>query len=314
MKKTAFLFPGQGSQKVGMGSRLSGLYPEIARDVFLRADGILEYPISRLCFEGPEEALTQTENAQPGIFLASMAALHVLKTRGLAPQAVAGHSLGEYSALVAAGALTFETALRLVRKRGLLMAEAAKQSQGTAMAAIMGIPAEKVEEICASSRCLGCVEIANLNSPQQTVISGERKAVEQASAEARRIGGKAIPLKVSAPFHCSLMNRIRDSFASELNAAEIRAPEIPVVANVTGDYVRDASSVRNALKEQVAGAVRWYPTIERLVADEFTCFVEVGPGKVLTGLMRQIAPGVEAHVTDDRLDTVIEDLCGVARF
>ena len=310
MAKTAYLFPGQGSQKVGMGRDLVERHPHL-RDMFARADDALGFGLSRLCFEGPDEELVQTQNTQPAIFLVSMAVLDVLRKAGApAPQAAAGHSLGEYGALVCAGVLAMEDALKLVRRRGELMAGVNARTPG-AMAAVIGLAPDAVGEACrkAQGEGLGVVEPANYNSPQQTVISGQAPAVERAMALAKEAGAeKVVRLQVGAPFHCSLMGALSAEFADELERYAFRDPQVPVVANVSGDYVRTAAEVKDALRRQVAGAVRWTDSIQRLARDGFDTYVEVGPGRTLVGLARQIQPEATAHSTGDakRLDAFLK--------
>jgi [acyl-carrier-protein] S-malonyltransferase len=311
MVRLAFVFPGQGSQKVGMGKDLAERHPHL-REFFAHADEVLGFPLTRLCFEGPDSELVQTQNTQPAIFLVSMAILDVLRKAGVKAEAAAGHSLGEYGALVCAGVLAFEDALRLVRRRGELMAAVNARTPG-AMAAVIGLASDGVAEACrkAQAESGGVVEPANYNTPQQTVISGEEAAVVRAMALAQAAGAeKVVRLQVGAPFHCSLMSALQDEFAATLERYSFRDPEIPVVANVTGDYVRAASAVKDALRRQVAGAVRWTDSIQRLAADGFDTFVEVGPGRTLVGLGRQIQPDLTAHSTGDakRLDTVLSQL------
>jgi [acyl-carrier-protein] S-malonyltransferase len=308
MAEVAFLFPGQGSQKVGMGKDLVERHPHL-REMFGRADDIVGFPLSRLCFEGPDEELVQTQNTQPAIFLVSMAILDVLRRAGVQPKAAAGHSLGEYGALVCAGVLEMEDALRLVRRRGELMAGVNARTPG-AMAAVLGLDGEKVAALCRSAQAegAGVVEAANYNSPDQTVISGEVAGVERAMALAKEQGaGKVVRLQVGAPFHCSLMGSLSEEFAAELERYRFSDPRIPVVANVTGDYVRTADAVKDALRRQVAGAVRWTDSINRLAADGFTTFAEIGPGRTLVGLLRQIQPEATGISTGDakRLDAFV---------
>lgn len=308
MAKVAYLFPGQGSQKVGMGKDLVERHPHL-RALFARADEVLGFGITKLCFEGPEEELVQTQNTQPAIFLVSMAILDVLGKAGAAPLAAAGHSLGEYGALVCAGVLGLEDALQLVRRRGELMAAVNARTPG-AMAAIIGLSGDAVGTVCAKAGAegLGVVEPANYNTPQQTVISGQAAAVERAMALAKEAGAeKVVRLQVGAPFHCSLMSALQEEFAAELERYQFKDPQFPVVANVTGDYVRSADAVKDALRRQVAGAVRWTDSIQRLARDGFDTYVEVGPGRTLVGLVRQIQPEAAGHSTGDakRLDTFL---------
>lgn len=306
-----FQFPGQGSQKVGMGADLFASVPG-ARELFEEADAILGVPLSRLCFEGPEAELTRTENTQPALFLVSMAALRALEQAGIRPAAVAGHSLGEYSALAAAGALSFADGLRVVRRRGELMAEVGDRTPG-AMAAILGLGPDAVRDVCVEAAAGQVVEPANYNSPEQTVISGEVEAVERAMALAKERGAsRAIRLNVSAPFHCSLMAPLGERMAEVLAATPIETPQVPVVANVTAEYVRTPEEIREALVRQVSGAVRWTESIQRLAADGYDTFVEAGSGRVLTGLAPRIAAGVKAYAAEDtkRVAALQEALAG----
>ena len=305
-------FPGQGSQKVGMGRDFAERYPELVDRYFNPADEILGYGLTDLCFNGPEEALRQTDNTQPAIFLVSMAILDLLRSKGVTPEAAVGHSLGEYSALVCAGVLRFEDALRLVRRRGELMAAVNQRTPG-AMAAVMGLAPDKVDEVCGAARAegAGVVEAANYNTPEQTVISGEAGAVQRAIALAKEAGAeRVVPLQVGAPFHCSLMNDMGGEFAAELDKYPFADPKIPVIANVTGDFVRTAAEVKEALRRQVAGSVRWTTTMQRLAADGFDTFIEVGPGRVLTGMNMKINPDLPAYGSEDqrRLDALLAKL------
>ena len=283
----AFLFPGQGSQAVGMGRELAEKYP-VARQTFEEADAALGMALSRLCFEGPEEKLKLTEITQPAILTVSVAAARALAEKGAKAQFVAGHSLGEYSAHVAAGTLDFAGALRTVRQRGRYMQEAVPVGAG-AMAAVLGMPLEELRKICAESAQGEVCEPANINSPDQIVISGSKAAVERAAELAKQRGAKrAILLAVSAPFHCSLMRPAQERLAADLKALEFRGVGVPVVCNVDAALVSDPAQARDALIRQVTGAVEWERSIRLLIAQGVRTFVEVGPGRVLSGLMRQI--------------------------
>lgn len=283
----AFLFPGQGSQKVGMGQALAGAFPE-ARAAFDEADAALGESLSRLCFEGPEDRLMLTENTQPAILTASIAAQRVLAARGIVPAFVAGHSLGEYSANVAAGTLAFADAVRTVRNRGRYMQEAVPVGVG-AMAAILGLDADAVQRACDEAAQGEVVSPANINGAGQVVIAGARGAVERAGAIAKTLGAKrAIPLPVSAPFHCALMKPAEERLAPELRALAARAPAMPVVANVDAEPKRDAAAAIEALVRQVSAPVRWEAVVRRLASEGVTTYVEVGPGTVLSGLVRKI--------------------------
>lgn len=287
----AFLFPGQGSQKVGMGKALADAHAE-ARAVYEEADAALGFSLSKLCFEGPQEELTLTANAQPAILATSVAALRVLlKETGLRPGVVAGHSLGEYSALVAAGALRLGDAVRVVNLRGKFMQEAVPAGEG-AMAAVMNLDKAGVEGACAdAARELGAVvSPANHNGGGQIVIAGGKAAVERASALCKERGGKVIPLKVSAPFHCALMKPAADRLAAELARIEVMAPSVPVVTNVEAAPNQDPARVRPLLVEQVTAPVRWEESVQKIVALGATRAVEVGAGNVLAGLVKRIAP------------------------
>jgi len=284
---TAFLFPGQGSQAVGMGKKLAERYPT-ARRVFEEADEVLGYNLSQVCFAGPEEKLRLTEITQPAILTVSMAAFRVLRECGTTPDFVAGHSLGEYSAHVAAGTISFSDAVRTVRNRGKYMQEAVPVGIG-AMAAILGMELEKVAQVCAEAAQGEVCEAANVNSPEQIVIAGHTGAVERATKLAAERGAKkAKILPVSAPFHSSLMKPAQDRLAADLNALTLNPLSIPVVSNVDAQVVTSGEEARDALVRQVTGSVKWEQSVRLLISRQVERFVEVGPGKVLWGLMRQI--------------------------
>ena len=287
--KIAFLFPGQGSQAVGMGRELAERYPIAAR-TFAEGDDALGFPLSKLIFEGPEEDLRLTENTQPAILTVSVAAWQVLTEQCIEPSFAAGHSLGEWSAHVAAGTFSFADAVRAVKARGRAMQLAVPAGQG-AMAAVLSLDPALVVEACkeAEAETGLTVAAANLNSPGQTVISGALAAVEKAAALAKAKGARrAVMLPVSAPFHCALMQPAQEEVARVLAALALADPRIPVAANVTGSLVTTAAAAREALIRQVTGTVRWVDCMQSLVAAGATQFIEVGPGKVLCGLLRQI--------------------------
>ena len=283
----AALFPGQGSQKVGMGRALADAFP-ICRDTFNEADAALGETLSRTCFEGPEAELTLTENTQPAILAVSIAAYRLLASRGLTPAFVAGHSLGEYSANVAAGTFAFADALAIVRRRGRYMQEAVPVGVG-AMAAILGLDADAVARACEEAAEGEIVSAANLNGAGQIVIAGAKEAVARAGERARALGAKrVIPLTVSAPFHCALMDPAAERLAPELRALDARDPRVPIVANVDAQPKRDARAAVAALIAQVSSPVQWEAVIRRLASEGVTTYVEVGPGTVLSGLVRKI--------------------------
>jgi [acyl-carrier-protein] S-malonyltransferase len=286
-KKLTFLFPGQGSQAVGMGKDLAEKYP-VARQTFEEADEALGYKLSQLCFEGPEEQLRLTEVTQPAILTASVAALRVLEDRIPKPCFVAGHSLGEYSAHVASGTISFADAVRTVRNRGKYMQEAVPVGVG-AMAAILGMDLEKVASVCQDAAQGEVCSPANINSPEQIVISGNTAAVERGAKLADERGAKrAKLLPVSAPFHCSLMKPAQDRLEADLNHLKMQKPVYPVACNVEASLVSDELRARATLVAQVTGAVKWEQSMRLLIEQGVDTFVEIGPGKVLCGLMRQI--------------------------
>ena len=290
----AFVFPGQGAQKVGMGQSLAAEFP-ICRETFAQADAALGESLSTLCFEGPEDRLMLTENTQPAILAMSVAVHRLVDQHGVRARFAAGHSLGEYSAHVAAGTLSFADALRTVRRRGRYMQEAVPVGEG-AMAAILGLDADGVERACADAAAESgqVVSPANLNAPGQVVIAGTTAAVALASEKAKALGAKrAIPLAVSAPFHCALMKPAEDRLAPELRALTTNAPSVPVVANVDAEPKRDAASAIEALVRQVSAPVRWEDVVRRLIAEGTTTFVELGPGSVLAGLIKKIDRSVK---------------------
>ncbi len=305
--KLALIFPGQGSQHAGMGKALAKHYPE-ARKLFDEADAILGRSISQLCFEGPEEDLQRTENTQPALYIMSAAALTALRAEGIEGAATAGHSLGEYSALYAAGALDFATGLKLVQARGRAMEAAGRQHPGT-MAAVLGLEDAKVDEICAAaSHGDSVVVAANLNSPGQVVISGDEVALDRALEKAKEAGAKrALKLKVGGAFHSPLMESAVEMLRPELETATISPPESRFVANVTADFVSDPEAIREGLLRQITSCVRWTGSIEKLREAGFTRFVEVGSGKVLTGLLRRIDKGLKGANFGSP-----EDLAGLA--
>jgi [acyl-carrier-protein] S-malonyltransferase len=283
----AFVFPGQGSQKVGMGRALADGHPE-CRAVFDEADRALGEPLSTLCFEGPDERLVLTENTQPAILTVSVAAWRLLDSRGIRPDIVAGHSLGEYSAHVAAGTLAFADAARTVRRRGRYMQEAVPVGTG-AMAAILGLDRDDVAAACADAAEGDVVAPANLNAPGQVVIAGTAAAVARAGAGAKARGAKrVIPLSVSAPFHCALMRPAEQRLAPELRALTVSAPRMPVVANVDAAPKVDAAAAVEALIRQISAPVLWEDVVARLASEGVRAYVEVGPGTVLSGLIRKI--------------------------
>jgi [acyl-carrier-protein] S-malonyltransferase len=294
----AFVFPGQGAQYAGMGKALAAS-SALARQVFARADAALGFALSALCWEGPEEALRQTENTQPAILATSVACLAALQGRGVSPSMVAGLSVGEYAALVCAQAMHLEDALAVVRRRGVFMQEATS-GRRTAMAAILGLGSAAVRQVCHEAASLGVVEPSNLNSPDQIVIAGDAEAVHEAMRLAKAAGAKrAVPLPVSAPFHTSLMRPASHRLAEVLATVAISGPIVPVVSNVTAQPIRQPTEIRRLLVEQVASPVRWDESVTAMVNAGVDTFVEIGPGTTLSGLIRKTVPSARvAHIDD----------------
>jgi len=298
MGKLAFLFPGQASQYPGMGRDLAEAFAE-SRQVFDEADAALGFSLSKLCFDGSEDTLKQTENTQPAILTVSIAAYRAIEKRGIVPDFAAGHSMGEYSALVAAGTLEFPAAVKLVRQRGRYMQEAVPAGEG-AMAAILGLAPAEVADICKKAAGKEILSPANLNSPEQTVISGHAAAVKRAVEIASQSGAKrAVILPVSAPFHCELMAPAQKRLEPDLRAAAFAPLRFPVITNVDAEAITSGEEARDALIRQVTQPVRWFDSIREMIEAGVTIFVEVGPGKVLSGLLRQIDRSVHSFNVED---------------
>ncbi len=297
MNKLALLFPGQGSQYVGMGKNFYERYASVKK-TFDEADDILGFSLSKIVFDGPDAELVKTKNTQPAILAYSVALMRVLEEEGVRPAVAAGHSLGEYSALVSAGSLSFHDALRTVRLRGELMYEAGLKKPGT-MAAILGMDPQDIEVLCQKASDVGIAEPANFNSPDQTVISGEVEGIERAMALAREMGAKrAIPLDVSGAFHSSLMREALPGLGEHLDGIEILDADIPVVANVSGTGVQESEDIRNCLKEQLMNPVLWNDSIRYIADSGIRQFVEVGPGKVLCRLLKKIDSSLIGNFVD----------------
>ncbi|HMR63868.1 MAG TPA: ACP S-malonyltransferase [Anaerolineae bacterium] len=299
--KLAFVFPGQGSQEVGMGQALVEASPA-ARAVFEQADSLLAFPLSRLCFEGPEEDLNDTYNTQVAIFTTSVAALQALREAGYnrQPQFVAGHSLGEYSAYVAAGVLSFEDGLRLVRERGRLMKKAGDLNPG-GMAAIMKVDDDKVVEICrqVAAEGSGSLQVANYNAPGQVVISGDNSAVERGIELAKAAGARrALKLAVSIAAHSVLMRVVADEFRQAIDATRLNLPEMPVVANITARPLATLETIREEMEGQLTSSVRWTDSVQWMVDQGVDTFIELGPKDVLTGLVRRVSKEITAHAVN----------------
>lgn len=308
--KTAFVFPGQGSQYVGMGWDMAENFPP-ARALMVMGSEVLGLDLGHLCFQGPEETLSLTANTQPAVLTVSAMILTVLREQGMHPDFVAGHSLGEYTALVAAGSLTYPEALRAVRRRGELMQEAVSVGAG-AMAAIIGISPDTVEQICRDAAQGQVVEVANLNTTMQTVVAGHAAAVNRVSLAARARGAKRVHLlPVSAPFHSSLMRSIAEEFTTVLAGLDIRAPNVPFIANLDAQPKRTAEEVTQTLIRQLDHPVQWVEVVRRLTREGVETFIELGPGKVLSGLIRRIDETVRVYHIEDRR-TLEETLAATA--
>ncbi|MEG6615281.1 ACP S-malonyltransferase [Peptococcaceae bacterium 1198_IL3148] len=295
-----FVFPGQGSQYVGMGKELCANY-SVAREIFEQANEVLGFDLTQMCFAGPADELNQTANTQPALLTTSVAVMKVLEANGIEAKAAAGHSLGEYSALVCAGALKFTDAVKLVQLRGKYMQEAAPQGAG-GMAAILGLDGAAVNDVCLRAAANGhTVEAVNYNCPGQVVIAGTQSGLEAAMALAKEAGARrCVPLAVSGPFHSSLMRPASDRLAKELEQITISDPQLPVLSNVTADYVQRASEIKQKLIEQVFNPVRWEESVQRLAADGYNLAVEVGPGKVLSGLIKKTTKSINTLNVEDQ--------------
>ena len=308
--KIAFVFPGQGSQFVGMGRDIYDQF-ESVRNLFDQAQQLLDFDVAQLCFEGPEAALTRTDNVQPAVTLVDIAFFQVVTEAGILPSATAGHSLGEYAALHAAGVLPFNEVIPLVRSRGLFMQEAAEKHPGGMLAAI-GLDIDQLEEVCKLVAGQGSVEIANHNSPSQVILTGENDALKEAARTIKEKGGRAIPLKVSGPWHSRFMKPAAEQMSNLLAEAQLAEPHVPVAANVSGELYGSVDEIRDGLKRQIASPVRWVACVEQLIADGNRIFVELGPGSTLARLVREIDKSVKVVSVGkigalDKLQSVIEE-------
>lgn len=308
MAGLVFLFPGQGSQKVGMGAELLAAEGDLLEGYFAQAEAASGQPIKRLCLEGPIEALTRTEVAQPALFCVSLAVMDAARARGLEPDLVVGHSLGEYTAACAAGAVSVEDGIELVSLRGRLMGEIGDERPG-AMAAIIGLDTDTLQGLCEQASEAGLVTLANINSPTQIVVSGESDGVDRLMKLAEEAGAaRVVPLQVAAAFHSELMKPVQEQMADAVQDVAWSEPRVPVAANARGDLVRDAESLRTALVDQIASPVRFVECVQALVGAGADTFLEVGPGRVLGGLVRQIQAGADVFSADapERLDEFTE--------
>ncbi|MBI5182271.1 MAG: ACP S-malonyltransferase [Nitrospirae bacterium] len=299
MRKIAFIFPGQGSQYPGMGKEFFDNYTE-AKDIFDEADNALGFPISQLCFNGPKEALSLTENTQPAILTVSIAAFEVFKKNGIMSSVVAGHSLGEYSAVVAGGGISFYDAVKLVKKRGQFMQEAYPEGKGM-MAAIIGLDKEALNSVCKEASNEGVISPANMNSPVQVVIAGEKNAVQRAMELAKQKGAKKIvPLSVSVPSHCKLMEPVGKRLEAELNKIDIKNLSMPLINNADAKAITDSAELKDSLVRQLSYPLLWVDSVMRMIEIGVDTFIEVGPGTVLSGLVKRINKDVNIFNVEDK--------------